>query len=263
MQASAKLSAQAKELADLQRQVALEGRRSGRRVASPSPPRKANPRHPLGTRMSARLRGATQDDDVWQEIPDDWLKGGVKENHGELLEKGDDREAEMGVNSEPDTELDLHPEPEPNADTDTQLAKTGLESDDDAVSELTELSEITPPATVVATRPKSRRSSKKSSGTRKKPSHFKGQTLTSAPEDEIEPEWRLPEGFIEWETVRYFLMQSLPSGLDNNQLSRYVLPCTNGSTFVNTSKGLRITRRRRCTSYFLSKLCPLSLRSFG
>jgi hypothetical protein len=259
MQASAKLSAQAKELAELQRQAAVEGRRSGRRVASP-PPRKASPRHPLGTRMSARLRGATQADDVWQEIPNEWLKEGAEEHDGEWMEK-DDKAAEMGVNSEPDTELDLHPEPEPDADMDIQLAKTGLESDDDAVSELTELSEITPPATIVSSRPKSRQGSNKSSGNRKKPSH--GQTLTSVPEDEIEPEWLPPDDFIEWETVRYFLRLYFPSGLDNSQLSRYVLPCTNGSTFVNTSKVLRITRRRRCTNYFLSKLCPLSLRSFG
>ena len=261
MQASAKLSAQAKELAELQRQATLEGRRSGRRVASPSPPRKASPRRPLGTRMSARLRGATQAADGWQEIPDAWLNAGVEEHDGEWVEK-DDKEAEMGVNSEPDTELDLHSEPEPDADNDIRLAKTGLESDDDAVSELTELSEITPPATVVATRPTSRQDSKKSRGSRIKPSHSKGQTLTSVPEDETEPEWHLPDDFIEWETVRFFLWLSLPSGLDNSQLSRYVLPCTNGSTFVNTSKVLCIMRRRRCTNYFLSKLCLLSLRNF-
>lgn len=261
MQASAKLSAQAKELAELQRQVALEGRRSSRRVASPSPPRNASPRRPLGTRMSARIRGAAQVvDDGWQEIPDEWLKEGVEENDGERSEVDDGREAEMGVNSEPD------PDPEPDADTDAQLAKTGLESDDDAVSELTDLSEITPPATVVATRPKARQGSKKSGGGRKKPGHSKGETLTIdafMPEDEIDPEWRPPDDFIEWETVRYFLRRSCPSSLDNSQLSRYVLPCMNGSTFVNASKVLRITRRKRYTNYFLSKLCPLSLRSFG
>lgn len=208
MQASAKLSAQAKELAELQRQVTLEGRRSGRRVASPSPPRRASPRHTLGTRMSARLRGVIQADDGWQEIPDDWLKEGVEENDGasasEQSEKDDDKEAEMGVNSEPDPELDLDPEPEPDADTDAKLAKTGLESDDDAVSELTELSEITPPATVVATRPKSRRGSKKGGGSRIKLSRSKGKTLTidaSMLEDEIEPDWRPHEDFIEWETI--------------------------------------------------------------
>ncbi len=215
--------------------------------------------------MSARLRGVHQADDGWQEIPDEWLNDGAEENDGASASEHD-KEAEMGVDGEPDPGLDLDPEPEPDADADTQLAKTGLESDDDAVSELTELSEITPPATVVATRPKSRPGSKKSGGSRKKLSHSKGQTLTidaSGPEDEIEPEWRPPDDFIEWETVRYFLRRSCPSGLDNSQLSRYVLPCMNGSTFVNASKVLRIMRRKRCTNYFLSKSCPLSLRSFG
>ncbi|KAI9451079.1 hypothetical protein BJY52DRAFT_1125459 [Lactarius psammicola] len=183
MQASAKLSAQAKELAELQRQAALEGRRSGRRVASPSPPRNASPRRPLGTRMSARLRGVNQPDDEWQEIPDEWLNEGIEENDGASA-------------SEHDKEVEM--------DTDAQLAKTGLESDDDAVSELTELSEITPPATVIAARPKSRQGSKKSGGSRKKPSHSKRQTLIiddSVPEDEVEPEWRPPDDFIEWETI--------------------------------------------------------------
>ena len=262
MQASAKLSAQAKELAALQRQAAMEVRRSGRRVASPSPSRKASPSRPLGTRMSARLRGAPQVDDVWQEIPDEWLKGGVKENDGASASEHD-TDVEMGVNSEPDPELDPNPETEPDADVDAQLAKTGLESDDDAVSELTELSEITPPATVVATRTKS---SKKSGGRPKQPSQSRGRTLavdTSVIEDELEPEWRPPDNFIEWETVRYFLRWSFASNLDNNQLSRSVSPCVNGSTFVNASKVLRIMRRRRCTNYFLSKSYPLSLRSFG
>ncbi|KAI9440096.1 hypothetical protein H4582DRAFT_1577070 [Lactarius indigo] len=203
MQASAKLSAQAKELAELQRQAALEGRRSGRRVASPSSPRRASPRRPLGTRMSARLRGANQTDEEWQEIPNEWLNDGVEESDG-VSASEHDKEADIGLNSEPEHGPDLDPEPELDADMDTQVTKTGLESDDDAVSELTELSEITPPATVIVTRPKSRQSLKKSGDSRKKSSRSKGQTLTidaSAPEDETEPEWRPPDDFIEWETI--------------------------------------------------------------
>ncbi|KAH9178342.1 hypothetical protein EDB89DRAFT_2064118 [Lactarius sanguifluus] len=202
MQASAKLSAQAKELAELQRQAALEGRRSSRRVASPSPSRRASPRRPLGTRMSARLRGVNQTDEEWQEIPNEWLNEGVEENDGASA-SDHDKEADMGANSEPEPEPDLDPERDLDADMDTQLAKTGLESDDDAVSELTELSEITPPATVIVSRPKSsRQSSKKSGDNRKKPSYSKVQTLTiDASEDEIEPEWRPPDNFIEWETI--------------------------------------------------------------
>jgi hypothetical protein len=214
MQASVKLSAQAKELAELQRQAALESRRSGRRVMSPSPPRKESPRRLLGTRMSARLRGVVQVDDEWQEIPDEWLDD---RNHGE--EDGGasgserlDGEAEVGPSSDPDP----RPEPEslPDPDTDTQPTKTGLETDDDAVSELTELSEISPPATVLVSPSKTKKASKKSSGSRRKMSRSKRQVDETVPieqppeevepEEEIEPEWRLPDDFVEWETVRIF-----------------------------------------------------------
>jgi hypothetical protein len=156
--------------------------------------------------MSARLRGATQVEDGWQEVPDEWLKDGAEEDDGASASEHDE-DVEMGVNSEAKPDLDPEPETEPDEDMDAQLGKTGLESDDDAVSELTELSEITPPATVVATRPTSRQNSKKSGSSRKKPSQSRGRTLTieaSLPEDEIEPEWRPPDDFIEWETVRYF-----------------------------------------------------------
>jgi flagellar biosynthesis GTPase FlhF len=153
--------------------------------------------------MSARLRGATQVEDGWQEVPDEWLKDGAEEDDGASASEHDE-DVEMGVNSEAKPDLDPEPETEPDEDMDAQLGKTGLESDDDAVSELTELSEITPPATVVATRPTSRQNSKKSGSSRKKPSQSRGRTLTieaSLPEDEIEPEWRPPDDFIEWETI--------------------------------------------------------------
>ncbi|KAI0249853.1 hypothetical protein BJV78DRAFT_632094 [Lactifluus subvellereus] len=221
MQASAKLSAQAKELAELQRQAALEARRSGKRVASPSPPRKGSPQRPTGTRMSARLRGVAQVDDEWQEIPDEWLKEGnePEEDGGasgdERLEKEDNNgEAELGVGSDPDPRPESEPEPDavPDADTDTHRAKTGLESDDDAVSELTELSENSPPAAVIASPSKPRRASKKSGGgSRKRSSRSKRQTLTvedsvqplenQQPEEEVEPAWRPPDDFVEWETI--------------------------------------------------------------
>ena len=137
MQANVKLSAQAKELAELQRQAALEGRRSGRRVASPSPLRSSS-RLLMGTRMSARLRGVAQCDDEWQEIPDDWLNDRSEaEGDGSASASGSgrfDEEVEMGQSS-----ADPRPEPEPEAvpdpDTDAQRAKTGLESDDDDISD--------------------------------------------------------------------------------------------------------------------------------
>jgi hypothetical protein len=162
--------------------------------------------------MSARLRGATQVEDGWQEVPDEWLKDRVEEDDDASASEHDE-DVEMGADSESKPELDPDPETEPDEDMDAQIGKTGLESDDDAVSELTELSEITPPATVVATRPTSRQSSKKGGGSRKKPSQSRGRTLTieaSLPEDEMESEWRPPDDFVEWETVRYFYQAIFP-----------------------------------------------------
>jgi hypothetical protein len=181
----------------------------------------------MGTRMSARLRGVTQGDDEWQEIPDEWLKEGNEAemdedtSGNERLEKDDSGEAEVGVGSDPDPKPEPEPEPDavPDADTDTQRAKTGLESDDDAVSELTELSENSLPVTVVSSPSKSKKASKKSGSSRKKSIRSKRQTLTvvdPAPavqppeetqheEEEVEPAWRPPDDFVEWETVRMSL----------------------------------------------------------
>ena len=217
MQASAKLSVQAKELAELQRQAALESRRSGRRLPSPSPPRRSSPRRPMGTRMSARLwGGVTEGDDEWQEIPDEWLnergeRGGT--SGSERL----DGEAEMDQSSDPDLRPEPEPEAVPDPDKDAPRAKTGLESDDDDVSELTELTEISPPATVLVSHSNTKKARKKGAGSRRKTSRTKRGTLVVEdsvdiaqpdeevePEEEIEPEWRPPEDFVEWETVRFF-----------------------------------------------------------
>lgn len=219
MQASAKLSVQAKELAELQRQAALESRRSGKRVPSPSPHRRSSPRRPTGTRMSARLWGGAQGDDEWQEIPDEWLnerreaeKDGGASGSGRL-----DGEAEMGKSSDPDLRPDPEPEAVPDPDTDAHRAKTGLESDDDDVSELTELTEISPPATVLVSHSNTKKARKKGAGSRRKTSRTKrGISVVEVSvdiaqpaeeiesEEEIEPEWRPPEDFVEWETVRFF-----------------------------------------------------------
>ncbi|KAH9958538.1 hypothetical protein BC827DRAFT_1261223 [Russula dissimulans] len=214
MQASVKLSAQAKELAELQRQAALESRRSGRRVVSRSPPRRSSPLHPraLGTRMSARLRGVVYDDDEWQEIPDEWLNEGnnAEEDAGGSGSERLDGEVDVGHSNDPDPRPEPEPEAVPHPDTDTPRAKTGLESDDDAVSELTELSENSQPATILVSPKKPRKASKKGSSSRRKTSQSKRQTLDVdepmptvqlSAEEEIEPEWRPPDDFVEWETI--------------------------------------------------------------
>ncbi|KAJ6448937.1 hypothetical protein C8R45DRAFT_1045711 [Mycena sanguinolenta] len=98
-QAKVKLDEQAKELAELNRAAGIKApaARETRRGRNP-----VAPVRPLGTRVSARLRGA--DDDEWQAIPEDWLEEGTKKK--------------------------APPKP-----------KTGLESDDDSISDLTQLSE--------------------------------------------------------------------------------------------------------------------------
>ena len=62
-QARAKMDAQAKELAEFQRQVATKYR--GRAPATLPVPK--------GTRISKRLRGAAEEEE-WQPMPDEWLE---------------------------------------------------------------------------------------------------------------------------------------------------------------------------------------------
>ena len=236
-QASAKLSVQAKELAELQRQAALENRRSGKRVASPSPPCRSSPRRPTGTRMSARLWGADQADDEWQEIPNEWLNERSEAEEGDGA-SGSERlggEAEMDQSNDPDLRPEPEPEAVPDPDTDAHRAKTGLESDDDDVSELTELTEISPPATVLVSHSNTKKARKKGAGSRRKTSRTKRGTsavedsvdiaqpaVEVEPEEEIEPEWRPPEDFVEWETVRFFFRLILRMGSMTVWVCRYV-----------------------------------------
>jgi len=236
MQASAKLSVQAKELAELQRQAALESRRSGKHVPSSSPPRRSSPRRPMGTRLSARLWGAAQGDDEWQEIPDEWLneRSEAEEGGGASGSERLDGEAEMGQRSDSDLRPELEPEAVPDLDADAHRTKTGLESDDDDVSELTELTEISPPATVLVSHSNTKKARKKGGGSRRKTSRTRRGTLAvqdfvdiaqpveeDEPEEEFEPEWRPPEDFIEWETVRFF-SADFAGRFDDSMVCRYV-----------------------------------------
>lgn len=102
-----KLDAQARDLANLNRQADLLNPEPGtfRRSSLRSQPTGYAAR-PLGTRISARLRGSQEEE--WQSVPKEWL----------------------------DEENDLQ-----NGKTDAKPSKTGLESDEDAISDLTELSE--------------------------------------------------------------------------------------------------------------------------
>ncbi|KAJ3809360.1 hypothetical protein F5876DRAFT_44013 [Lentinula aff. lateritia] len=86
-QANLKLDAQAKELAELNRQAAL--------LASHSPgSNRTSSARPLGTRQSARLRGS--DDDEWQAIPDEWLQN---DEDGDVEEKGKGKRRSPSIRS--------------------------------------------------------------------------------------------------------------------------------------------------------------------
>lgn len=107
--AKAKLVAQAKEV---QKQVANgSGQvRDGSTFTRPAP------RRPLGTRISARLRGDVHEDE-WQHVPEEWLAD-HEEGMGKSGDSTDDRVTET-----------------------KHSLRTGLESDEGSVSDLTDLSD--------------------------------------------------------------------------------------------------------------------------
>ena len=103
-QAMMRLDAQARDLAKLNRQAALLNQEST--VFCPTSLQSQPTSRPLGTRTSARLKGSQKEE--WQSVPKEWL------NEGKSLQ---------------------------DVKTEAESFKTGLESDEDAISDLTELSE--------------------------------------------------------------------------------------------------------------------------
>lgn len=148
-QAKLKLDAQAKELAELNRAAGIKPAAPKRLHGGRNP---VAPVRPLGTRVSARLRGA--DDDEWQEVPQDWLN----ENKGGSKQKG------------------AKPKP-----------KTGLESDDESISDLTELSE-------------------EASEEANEEDEEGASSLAEEEPPKDNREDDQPDGFVEWETVLYLFI---------------------------------------------------------
>ncbi|KAH0833157.1 hypothetical protein J3R83DRAFT_12183 [Lanmaoa asiatica] len=105
--ANQRLDAQARDLAEFRRQM----------VSSRTRATSITPRKPTGIRVSARLRGTAVEDDEWQEVPDEWLT--MSDTH-----KRYPKDPSSG------------PLPASRKKT-----KTGLESDNSSISELTELSD--------------------------------------------------------------------------------------------------------------------------
>jgi hypothetical protein len=145
-QANIKLDAQAKELAAFQRDSTAFGASKKEVASTPLPGR------PVGTRVSRRLRGDVEDG--WQPVPEEWLSeaGNTKEE--------DKRKV---------TEL-----------------KTGLESDQGSISDLTELSSLE--ETVDVPTPENVDSK----------TGEMGQVMDDR---ELDGASTVPDGFIEWETV--------------------------------------------------------------
>ncbi|KAI6042453.1 hypothetical protein EDC04DRAFT_2658182 [Pisolithus marmoratus] len=104
--ANEKLDAQAKDLAKFERHITSLSRTKASKANSLP----YNQHRPTGVRVSARLRGTAVIEDEWQEIPDEWL-------NTQIMSPIDEKS------------------PLPST-------KTGLESDDEPVSDLTELSDI-------------------------------------------------------------------------------------------------------------------------
>jgi hypothetical protein len=154
-----KLDAQAKELSASQRQAVGTGiNRTGMK------PPTGELRRPVGTRVSARLRADIAEEE-WQPVPAEWLAEERDTTGESSVNKG------AAHSSGVDAKL---------------LSKVGLGSDEESISDLTELTEdqdeqnakiepdYTENASILAAR------------------------LKRASELEEQP---LPEGFIEWETV--------------------------------------------------------------
>ncbi|EAU85649.2 hypothetical protein CC1G_10921 [Coprinopsis cinerea okayama7 len=140
-QAKAKLDAQAKALAEYQRQTASQTRSTrSTRNSKPAPP---PPPPTRGTRTSSRLRNLQ--DDGWQQVPDEWLEPQSSPSKGK---------------------------------------KTGLEGDDDSISDLTELSDD-----------EEEEEEEEQEESEEEPEEPKERTPT--PEPEPEPQ----QDFVEWETL--------------------------------------------------------------
>lgn len=223
LQANKKLDAQAKELAEFQRQAALltspqrttSGRttRQTRNSATnlPTPSRRPPP---VGTRVSTRLRGSVvEDDDEWQQIPEEWLRENTEadsEAEGSRRGKGKARATKPKMKGKTRVKLPVDDEDEDNGggDEDEELKhlaeQAGLESDGES-SVLTELSDeqrveadekehvTDTPAPLADASP-----SKKEDVPVKSEEH-PPQALDQKPSEDQKSQF--PPGFIEWEAV--------------------------------------------------------------
>lgn len=211
VQANKKLDAQAKELAEFQRQAAAVAKlqSSSRKSHAPSPRKTI-----LGTRASARLRGSDHtEDDEWQPIPAEWLEETVNSSNESsvtrvtrrsLRSKGKAR----AIISESEADLSDKEAEGGNARVEGSRLQTGSLSDDSDSSELTELSDIepeSPPRNIEQTDPTRVRNKTQNRLANGKAGTSQSELEKSLPEEEnivVETTPVLPNDFIEWEAVR-------------------------------------------------------------
>ncbi|TRM64914.1 hypothetical protein BD626DRAFT_400216 [Schizophyllum amplum] len=178
-QANIKLDAQAKELAELQRQAQLNGARS------------------TGTRISSRLRGRDEDEE-WQQVPDEWLTVDDVETGGRRAATngrstrssvrhavGADKTRTTVATENARAAAKRRRAPESDEEDEESDAEDEKAMDSDGVSELTELSDD-------------------EGEEEQDESHLDGaqDEEQAVPQENNEPaEQPLPEGFVEWETI--------------------------------------------------------------
>lgn len=256
-----KLDAQAKELAEFNRQTATSARsqsglRSSQRgkVASSLTTgngatglRKGKEKDwAIGTRISARLRGSARDDnEEWQAVPQEWLAG---EDRAKMSNGGGRKEEEDWLHD--------------------VAVKTGLEREGSEISDLTELSEDNES---VMENGDGRGKGQEYEAINQEDEDEEGHLVQDIKQEETqgmnprddrgaEEPTVLPEGFIEWETVSFrheYKTSALLLGL-----CRYVLPCMNGSTSRSASQEQHITSKRICIRSLPMKLYQRSLKNF-
>lgn len=183
LKANKKLDAQAKALAEFQRENAVTTRftRTTRRSGLDNDATPSSPRPSRGTRVSTRLRSAKLDpEEEWQPIPDEWLTGDDREPPP----RRPARAAKLSRLSPDITDSDSDLK-------DLKSIKTGLESDG-SVSDLTDLpsdrdDDDEDPA-----------STEENDGDGKE---FNSDASHDEKHDDTKPD-NSPEEFIEWEMVR-------------------------------------------------------------
>ncbi len=216
VQANKKLDAQAKELAEFQRQSAAQAvvtrkqTDGGRKQVGVSPRKTV-----LGTRTSARLRGSDNtEDDEWQPIPAEWLEETVETREAPTRGRATrSRTRGKGKAKEVVPEVEDEDEDEQEEAQESSVPPQAAAISDDDISDLTELSDVEsevgsvvedPPDPPVQKRAPGRPSRLSNGKAKHQPVDEQQTSTPNGVEAVAEDIPALPDGFLEWETVSYF-----------------------------------------------------------